>query len=313
LFRTNVVYENLPAQQINENNNFEKSMESIPMILKDFDIQLALYPKEKTMGLEVEFDGKKMNRIMAQKMLDHFDFTLNQFMVSISTGKEQVLGMLSRMPNEELIELLEVGQGGKLTYGDYALSSFDKIVASDPKSVAVEFLNDSVTYGELNQKSDLVASYLIAHGVQVGDFVPIVTKRSIDMIIAIIGVLKTGAAYVPIDHQIPLERVQFILKSVDYRIILVHEDVDDEKLIGINASKLLRLCSIPEESMQNVDFRKHLVRSSNPAYVVFTSGSTGEPKGVIVSHGSLCNFGMSNLLRLNKGNKLAQLMSIELH
>ncbi|KAI8891503.1 hypothetical protein BC833DRAFT_626808, partial [Globomyces pollinis-pini] len=181
------------------------------------------------------------------------------------------------------------------------------MVAQDSEVVAVEHAERSITYGELNRQANIVAANLVSRGVKIGDYVAIITIRSIEMIISILGVLKAGAAYVPIDADIPLERINYILDDAKSEVILYHPEVSQDILAAMEQSKLLNMMD-----MNSLEYQPIAVPSSSPAYVVFTSGSTGKPKGVVISHGSLNNFATirPNILDVEKGTRVGQICTI---
>lgn len=154
-------------------------------------------------------------------------------------------------------------------------------VEKSPNAVSVIFDNDAITYIELNTWANRVAHRLINHGIKKGMLVGVCVERSIEMVVAILAILKAGAAYVPIDPSYPKERKQRILEKS--RVELVVVDKSDS-------------CGVFEEFNILSDLRD--LPSYNPcikaspqelAYVIFTSGSTGEPKGVAIRHESLVN------------------------
>ncbi len=160
-------------------------------------------------------------------------------------------------------------------------SFFEDMASAVPDKTAVEFEDKSITYHELNRLADVMASVLIDMGIKSGDTAAILTERSIPMIAAILAVLKAGAAYLPIEPGIPDERKRYYLNVAKAKVILSNSDTEMLfALPNININKLpnnLVPTNIPP------------VSSDNPAYVIFTSGSAGNPKGVIVRHYSVVN------------------------
>lgn len=185
------------------------------------------------------------------------------------------------------VKLSLVFQIGKNnTFHDYPIdrsihSFFDDMAKTIPDNIAVEFEDKRITYRELNNLADRIASILVSRGINAGKVAAVITERSFNMIAAILAVLKSGAAYLPIEPGIPDERKKYYLKTAGASVIL--SNADSKKLFdlpNINIDKL------PDNS---IPYIAASVPSENPAYIIFTSGSTGSTKGVMVCHYSVVN------------------------
>lgn len=169
---------------------------------------------------------------------------------------------------------------------------FQEQVARTPNSIAVIYKEIQLTYRELNEKANLVAAYLKdVYKVQPDDMIGVVIRRSEYFMITILGILKAGAAYVPMDPNAPDERIAFMVNDLQSKVVLtdttevkrlssfltVDVDVVDSSLI----SELQR-----KYSTSNVETE---VTSQNLAYIIYTSGTTGNPKGVMIQHESVIN------------------------
>ena len=176
--------------------------------------------------------------------------------------------------------------GKNNTFHDYPKdrsihSFFEDMAKTIPDNIAVEFEDKRITYRELNNLADRIASVLVSRGINAGKVAAVITERSVNMIAAILAVLKSGAAYLPIEPGIPDERKKYYLKTAEASVIL--SNADSKKLFdlpNINIDKL------PDNS---IPYIAASVPSENPAYIIFTSGSTGSPKGVMVRHYSVVN------------------------
>ncbi|MCL2425969.1 MAG: amino acid adenylation domain-containing protein [Oscillospiraceae bacterium] len=165
---------------------------------------------------------------------------------------------------------------------------FEEQVERTPKNIALIFNNESMTYDELNAKSNQLARILRDKGVRSDSIVGLMVERSFEMIIGILGILKAGGAYLPVDPEYPVERIEFMLKDSRADILLTQSCLFEKvyhKSETINLDELLNFGS-KLESLENL---KSLNSSDDLAYVIFTSGSTGKPKGVMVEHKSIVN------------------------
>ena len=160
---------------------------------------------------------------------------------------------------------------------------FEEQVLRTPDNIAVEFENEQLSYRELNGRANQLANYLISLGVVEDSLVPICLNRSLDMIIAALGVLKAGGAYVPIDPEYPIDRIEYTLNDTNGVVIIAESDGPlsqkscKSPLLFLN----LHWGSIQEESKESplTQLEPHHL-----AYVIYTSGSTGRPKGVMIEH-----------------------------
>ena len=161
---------------------------------------------------------------------------------------------------------------------------FDAQVERTPDALAVVYKDERLTYRELNHRANQVAHYLRARGVGPEVLVGICLKRSVEMVIASLGVLKAGAAYLPLDPTYPRERLSFLLEDSGISLLITHrqfvENLSDQKL------EIIPLECVAQESGESGE---NNATAENLAYVIYTSGSTGWPKGVEISHRSLLN------------------------
>lgn len=178
----------------------------------------------------------------------------------------------------------------KFSYEAKTVSAlFEEQVMKTPDHTAIVFGEKSLTYGELNTKANQLAHYLRSIGVTRNSVVGIMVNRSLEMVIGIIGILKAGAAYLPIDPGYPHERIAYMLAHSQAQITLTDKDeiplTFPENVnftnISLNHSKAY------DYSSENLNEDKASIEDL--AYILFTSGSTGKPKGVMVHHKALCN------------------------
>jgi amino acid adenylation domain-containing protein/non-ribosomal peptide synthase protein (TIGR01720 family) len=165
---------------------------------------------------------------------------------------------------------------------------FSRTVKSYPDHIALQFEGNAITYRELDIKSSRLAQYLKELGTNSGSAVALMTERSDLMIIAILGILKSGAAYVPVDPAYPKERIEYLLTSSGAATLLTTSDfLFDIPFFAGNIFAIdLQLNDLPEIAE---DFNV-FIDAESLAYIIFTSGSTGKPKGVEIPHKSVVNY-----------------------
>jgi non-ribosomal peptide synthetase-like protein len=201
----------------------------------------------------------------------------------------------------------EVGQA------DFLDCILEQTALKYPDAIAIQFQGLQLTYSHLNNWANILADLLIQKGVQPGDFIGILLNRCPEVYISMLAIMKTGAAYVPIDIGYPEDRIQFILEDAGVKIVLSHTNFKSKcqnyKGLVLNFDKEL-------ETFHNTDggfINSHPnLKTSSPAYIIYTSGSTGRPKGVLVSHASISNLvkGEKKLFNLSKTDAVLQGFSI---
>ncbi len=165
---------------------------------------------------------------------------------------------------------------------------FDEQVEKTPDKRAVVYLDKSITYAGLNKKSAAIARRLRSLGVGRDDIAGIFADRSIEMFIGVIGIVRSGAAYMPIDTKYPPERIEFMLADSGSKVLLTQKHLVNR----INFQGVV--IDLDDESIYEDDFAGEKLENINKpgdlAYVIYTSGSTGRPKGTLIEHHSLLNF-----------------------
>jgi len=188
---------------------------------------------------------------------------------------------------------------------------FENRVKSQPDAIAVEFYNERMTYSELNRRANQLARYLLAKGVGQQDCVGLCVERSLEMVVGIMGILKAGAAYVPLDPAYPSNRLEFMLEDSGSSMLLTQAKfkVNFPGYHG-NIVSLDEINShLDQEEGNNLALD---IPTSNLAYVIYTSGSTGNPKGVMVEQGGWHNYVLSakKAYGLEPGERMLQFASL---
>ena len=196
--------------------------------------------------------------------------------------------------------------------------AFEAQVATQPQAIAVEHLGEAITYHDLNQQADRLAAILMQHGVSTGDNVALFVRRSIPMLVGIFAILKAGAAYVPQDVLVaPQVQLRHVLDTTSARVILTHSDF--RHLIPVSDGSI---CLAIDEVMQKplgdqiidtVTGRSQVaVSRDEQCFILFTSGTTGKPNGVQVTHGNVCNILLTEPgnLGMRPGLKVGQILNI---
>ncbi|SFN56523.1 non-ribosomal peptide synthetase [Xenorhabdus japonica] len=177
-------------------------------------------------------------------------------------------------------------------------------VERSPAAIALLYGNTQLSYMELNQRANQLAHALVEAGIHPGDRIAICMERSLDMVISLLGILKAGAAYVPLDPEYPIDRLAYVLSDSEPVILLTHLDLQ-EKLPATEIPVWFLdnptiQANITCQSDDNIEAAHLGLTSRHMAYVLYTSGSTGLPKGVMIEHIGVVNllFSMQEILQI---------------
>ncbi|MUN36832.1 non-ribosomal peptide synthetase [Actinomadura litoris] len=187
---------------------------------------------------------------------------------------------------------------------DVAPGSVPSLLAGRGDGVALVCDGVELSYAELNARVDALARVLVGRGVGVGDLVAVALPRSVELVVGLLAVMRSGAAFVPIDTSYPADRIAFMIEDASPVLALV----DDSTRDAVPGVPHLLVGATPEAE----DVALPEIHASQPAYVIFTSGSTGRPKGVVIPHGALTNFlsSMQDRFGLDAGDRLLAVTTV---
>jgi amino acid adenylation domain-containing protein len=251
-----------------------------------FDLHLFMEEIDGHLKGYWDYDTNLFSGDTIERMLGHFQ-NLLQGIVEDPNQRISELPLLSEVEKQQL---LVQWNDTKTEYPDDNCihELFETQVEKSPHSIAVVFEDQQLTYRELNRRANQLAHYLRRNGVQPNAFVALFMERSMEMVIGILGVLKAGGAYLPIDPDLPEERIQFLLQDARVRLLLTQNRLrtglsDFAGGILCLDSDRSKLTAESQENPQPQAMGRHA------AYVIYTSGSTGTPKGVVNIHDGLGN------------------------
>lgn len=248
---------------------------------------LAIWIRRKWNEIHNEFEFQISFKSHSFSSLQQFANSYLYVLKQVSTNSNLAVKDICIISEEEKELLKELNQG----QADIELSQsfqdlFEKQVSKTPDQIAVVCNDQSLTYRELNKKANQLASILQSKDVSTESIIGVMVDRSLEMIIGMVGILKAGAAYLPIDPNYPNERIEYMLQDSQAKCLLSKRT---EVELPQFAGEVLYL----DEGHFFQGEESNLVRESHPndlAYVIYTSGSTGNPKGVMVEQKSLVHF-----------------------
>lgn len=188
---------------------------------------------------------------------------------------------------------------------------FEEMAVTHADRVAVTAGTERLTYAELNARANQLARHLRAQGAQPETLIGICIDRSLDMAVGILGILKSGAGYLPIDPDYPVQRLNWMLNDSGVTVVVTNRTLG-EKLSSSSAQLIALDVERPTISAQSTTNLEHGPAPADLAYVIYTSGSTGEPKGVMITHASLANYvlALHHELGINSGDRYLHTASI---
>ena len=235
--------------------------------------------------LEVIYSEDVYEHKMMVKFINHFKQLLNNIVINHSRN----IGELEYLSEEEQTQLLYEFNATKVSYpkDKTTIDLFGGQVKKNPDKVAVYDANNSYTYNDLDQKSDSICSFLIQKVGNTKDPVGIVLERSANLIAILLGVLKSGKSYIPIDPSLPKDRIDYIIENSNTKVIIANHTLDQKDTVTKNITRIDPDDLLILETETN---KTTTVLPKDTAYIIYTSGSTGNPKGVEIGHQSLTNF-----------------------
>jgi amino acid adenylation domain-containing protein len=287
LFESILVFESYPAG------------DALPAALRGlelrevFSVERTNYPLDilivpgDTLTLKMLYDGQRFDRATIRRMLGHFQ-TLLQSMLE---QPEQQLGQLNILTPAERRELVIARNATEAVYPREQCyhQLFEAQAARTPDAIAAVFGAQQLRYQQLDRRANQLAHHLRACGVGPGVVVGICAERSLEMIVALLGIFKAGGAFLPLDPAFPAARSQFMLEDAQARVLLTQRRL----LPQLPERRPQTLCldaGLDWLDAQPTTPVRARVDGDHLAYVIYTSGSTGRPKGVLIPHRGLVNY-----------------------
>ncbi|HEY4574263.1 MAG TPA: condensation domain-containing protein, partial [Thermoanaerobaculia bacterium] len=287
LFQSLVAFESYPVDESLGEGAEELTVTDVTMADRtDYPLSLAVMPTRRPrsgLALHLAYD-RRTDAATVHRLLRHMERLLGAF----AEGSGRLLGDLPVLSAAEQHQIaLEWSGGGVLPKASGAGLLHELALPQDPAAVALSGDGGEITYGELERRANRLARHLIALGVGPEARVALVAPRSADAVVAILGILKAGGAWVPIDPETPAERVAFLLADSRPALVLAGEGV---RLPESPVPALPLAAALERAAAESAEPPAAAVAPEGLAYVIYTSGSTGTPRGVAVSHRSAAAF-----------------------
>jgi len=251
-----------------------------------FDLTMMAVESGSGLAASLGYNTDLFDLPTVQRILRHYRFLIEQ----IVDDPFLPLGRYNMVLPEEFLRITE-GFNKALNPSGRIIpvhEQFRERARAFPEKTALIFENQKMSYGQLDERSNQVAHYLISRGIHAESIIGISIERSPEMVVAMLGVLKAGAAYVPIDPTYPQGRIEYMFSDASLSLILTRK-----YLVSKFSRSAAAICLLEDDtveiSSQPVSAPQVSIFPENLAYIIYTSGSTGQPKGTMLHHRGLFN------------------------
>jgi amino acid adenylation domain-containing protein/non-ribosomal peptide synthase protein (TIGR01720 family) len=289
LFNSILVFENYPigalASRLNKQDEELKVQGVWVKEQTNYPLTIYVAPQDR-LFIRISYDRALFAADAVRRLSEY----LRVLLETISADAEQALSQLPALTRDEQHRLLNDWNQTQAEYpkGACVHELFEMQVARSPEAEAVIFEEQRLSYRELNERANRLAQRLRRYGVGPESLVGVLLNRSAEMVTALLGVLKTGAAYVPLDPSYPEERLRFMLEDARAQVLLT-QDALREQLPWYQGNVLCIDSDPGGDYDEAATFSTPVAGPNNLAYVIYTSGSSGKPKGVAVTHSAVVN------------------------
>lgn len=306
IFDTMFSLQNIDEQEL-EVDSISFSPYEFDKKISKLDISLNAVEAREEIKLSFEYSTKLFSKDTISRMTLHYIKILEQLI----EDKNQKLSDINILTEQEQRQLAYEFNNTKLDYLKNSVINelFESQVRETPHNIALIYRGESLTYKELNERANQLARLIRQKGVGCEKIVGIMTRRSFDMIIGILAVLKAGGAYMPIDPEYPLDRIQYMLDDSRTAVLLTQDDLACQLKFKGDIIDMEKKEIYKEKDLSNL---QRVCEPESLAYIIYTSGSTGRPKGIMIEHRSVVNFicSMSKSIDFRQGKAILALTTI---
>ena len=270
------------ADKLEDSLGTSVSIEPLDWNIAKYDINLTCFDSEGDMQAIIEYSTDLYTQDTMVRMSGHFLRILKAMVEHANTPINELRTLTTNERNKLIESWQQQASHNKLTIN--SINRFEIQAAKFSNNIAVSFEQQAINYKTLNLKANQLAHFLQANGIATGHYVGLYLERSIDVVIAILAILKTGAAYIPLDPHSPKERTNFILSDAKVKHVVSSSNIaDDIKVKNIyNIDSMANILSkLPVDNLNTY------IPNDSTAYIIYTSGTTGKPKGCLISHANL--------------------------
>lgn len=280
LFDVTVIYRKMDFSQKFGNAKLHTVTLDTEIRNESFGMEIDEYDDDENVNIFFNYNPQVLSEQEVLQLAKCFETVLFELIYFPEKNLSEIK-IISEFEKHKILKALNFNGTAKRT-NKTIIEKFYECAQRYPDKGSVICNDESSTYSELNRKSNQFANYLIEkQNISKGDIICMAAERSIAAIVAMIGIMKSGAVCLPVDNNYPRERIDFILKNSGAKAIIS----DNPKHINLS-EKVILISQIESSGNGNLSIE---INKKDPAYIIYTSGSTGTPKGVVIEHGSFMN------------------------
>jgi amino acid adenylation domain-containing protein len=250
---------------------------------------VCIAERSGALRLQWQYDERVLTEAAMARLAGQYEVLLGEVVRHGAARPVAALEVMSASERQTVVEEYNRAARAYEVAGSTLPELFAAQVERTPEAPALEYEGERLSYGELNQRANQLGHYLRELGVGPETLVAVLLERSVEMVVGLLGVLKAGAAYVPIDPEYPAERVRYMLADCGARVLLTQAALTGQ--LEETGCRIVQLDYDCEQIAQRSDMNvASEVSAESLAYVIYTSGSTGRPKGVGVEHRQIVNY-----------------------
>lgn len=272
------------------------------------NLTIQFYDLDEEGSLNISYDYKKLK--YSNDYIKNMHLRIMEIIDQVLENPEIDLNKIEVVTKEEKQKLLIDFNNTEVKYNknENVIKQFEDIAKKYKHKVAIYCEDSSITYEELNKKSNILAHYLLKQGIKPKDIVGIMLNRSIELAVGILAISKIGACYLPIDPEYPKDRIAYMIVDSKAKVVLVNNNTNN---------KLTENCiniSFSEGFYKSIHTRNinQKISPEDLIYLIYTSGSTGKPKGVMLKHKNITNFllGTKKVIDFNQNKVMVSVTTI---
>ncbi|MCB5953934.1 non-ribosomal peptide synthetase [Enterococcus sp. CWB-B31] len=260
-------------------------IEQIQLAVSKFDLTITLIEHAEDYTINWEYHSGLFKEETIQQLAEHFNVLLENLL----THPAEPVSTLQYLKKEQLLQIKEAFNRSQelISPSDFVspIDQFENQVLKNPDKTALYYLEEQITYSQLNERANAVANQLKQTGIGKNDVAALIVAHSPELIVGLLGILKTGAAYLPITPTTPIERINYMITNSQAKAVLCSSTIERTVTDKLDCKPTI----FDFKNSSKASITRKQAEATDLSYIIYTSGSTGTPKGVMIENHSLVN------------------------